>query len=69
VLADDADRKRQDKGKGIDIKKEKRLLKGYVYEALGPTVGTGRSGKEGQCDGDWTTELEECESEATEIAE
>jgi hypothetical protein len=36
ALADDADRK----GQGKDIKKEKNLPKGYVYEALGPRVGT-----------------------------
>jgi hypothetical protein len=40
ALADDADRKGQGKGKGKDIKKEKNLPKGYVYEALGPRVGT-----------------------------
>jgi len=40
-----------------------------VYEELGPKVGTGRSGNDVQCEGDWTTELEEYESEATEIDE
>jgi len=69
ALADDADGNGQGNGKGKDIKKEKKLPKGYVYEALGPKVGTGRSGKNGQCEGDWTTELEEYESEATVIDE
>jgi hypothetical protein len=48
---------------------EKELPKGYMYEALGPKVGTGRSRKDGHCEGDWTTELEEYESEAMEIDE
>jgi hypothetical protein len=68
-LADDADGKEQGKGKGKDIKKEKKLPKGYMKEALGPQVGTGRSRKDRQCQGDWKTELEEYESEATEIDE
>jgi hypothetical protein len=67
ALADDAEGNGLGKGKGKDIKKEKKLPKGYVYEALGPKVGMGRSGKNGQCEGDWMTELEEYESEATEI--
>jgi len=58
ALADDADGKGRGKGKGKDIKTEKKLPKGYMYEALGPKVGTERSGKDGQCVGDWTTELE-----------
>jgi hypothetical protein len=68
-LADNADWKRQGRGNGNDIKKEKKLPTRYVYEAPGPKVGTGRSGKDGQYEGDWTTELEEYESEATEIDE
>jgi hypothetical protein len=67
ALADDPDGKGQGKGKGNDSKKEKKLPKGYVYEALGPKAGTGRSGKDAQCEGDWTTQLEEYESEATKI--
>jgi len=64
-----ADRKEQGKGTRKDIKKDKKLPKGYVYEALGPKVGTGRSRKNGQCEVHWTTELEEYQSEAMEIDE
>jgi len=69
ALADNADGKGQGKGKGTDIKKEEKLPKGYVYEALEPKVGMGRSGKDGQCESDWMTELEKYESEAMEIDE
>jgi len=65
----DADVTAQCKGNGEDIKKEKKLPKGYVYEEMEPKVGTGKSGKDGQCEGKRTTELEEYESEPTGIDE